>query len=89
MPGSCRPKCQVWMKVTDVWWQYIIIAAVLIFGVYCFWKLVDYRSRAMSRKSDRTAESMYDNYADSHPEQRRYARKRGGEWKDEDRSMTP
>lgn len=38
MLGNCKPECQVWMKVTDVWWQYIIITAVLIFGVYCFWK---------------------------------------------------
>ncbi len=77
------------MKVIDVWWQYIIIAAVLIAGVYGFLVLTGFETRVLTRKTGRTAESMYENYADSNPKQRRYARKRGGEWKDGDSSMTP
>jgi hypothetical protein len=58
-------------------------------GVYCFWVLVGFETRVVSRKTNRTAESMYSNYADSNRKQRRYARKRGGEWKDDEGSETP
>ena len=62
-----------------MWWEYLIGTAVLIFVVYCFLAVVGFRTRLLTRKSDRTAESMYSSYADSTRKQRKYARERGGQ----------
>jgi hypothetical protein len=62
-----------------VWWQYIIIAAVLVLGVYGFLVLIGFETRNLSRRTTRTAEDMYPSYADSPRKQRRYARQHGGE----------
>ena len=49
-----------------MWWvNDIVVPAVLILGVYGFLVLVGFQKRMLTRKTDRTAESMYDNYADS------------------------
>jgi hypothetical protein len=48
-----------------VWWQYLIIAAVLIFGIYGFLQLTGFETRVLTRKTSRTAESMYGSYSDS------------------------
>lgn len=61
----------------------ILIPALLILGLYCFLVLVGFRTRMLTRKTTRTAESMYDSYADSPSKQRRYARDHGGMWKDD------
>jgi hypothetical protein len=66
-----------------MWWQYVIMAVVAIAVVYAFVTLTGFQTRRLTRKTDRTAEDMYDSYADSLGKQRRYARKRGGEWRDE------
>jgi hypothetical protein len=63
-----------------VWWQYIIIAAVLLLGVYGFLVLTGFETRNLSRRTTRTAGDMYPNYADSLRKQRRYARQHGEEW---------
>jgi hypothetical protein len=65
-------------------WADIGIAALLLVGVYCFLQLVGFRSRVITSKSDRRAEDMYDQYADSARAQRRYAKKHGGEWTDDE-----
>lgn len=56
-----------------MWWEYIVIAVVIAFGVYAFMVLVGFETRILTRRTDRTAESMYRNYA--HP--RRKGRRRG------------
>ena len=61
-------------------WLDIGIVALFIVGAYAFLQLVGWRTRGLSRRSKRTAESMYDQYADSPRQQRRYARDRGGSW---------
>lgn len=67
-----------------MWWlDDIVIPAFLIFGVYCFLVLVGFRTRMLTRKTTRTAESMYDSYADSPSKQRKYAIEHGGTWKDD------
>jgi hypothetical protein len=53
-----------------VWWEYVIIAAVLVFGVYAFLTFVGFEKRTLSRRTTRTAESMYRSYADSLRKQR-------------------
>ena len=62
------------------WWMYIVVLAILLFGIYAFLELVGMRTRWMTRRSERTAESLYDSYGDSQRVQRRYARRHGGEW---------
>jgi hypothetical protein len=62
-----------------VWWEYVVIAAVLLFGVYAFLTLTGFETRILSRRTTRTAESMYASYADPLRKQRRYARQHGGE----------
>jgi hypothetical protein len=68
-----------------VWWLYLIVAAVLLFGIYAFLVLAGFETRILSRRTNRTAEGMYPLYADSLRKQRRHARQHGGEWTDEGR----
>jgi hypothetical protein len=76
-------------QAIEVWWEYIIIAAVLIFGVYCFLVLVGFRTRLLSSRTNRTAESMYSSYAGSTRKQRKYAREHGGLRRDDEDSKSP
>ena len=43
-----------------MWWQYIIIVAVIAVGIYGFVVLVRYMTKQMTRKTDRRAEDMYE-----------------------------
>ncbi len=67
--------------VTHTWLD-LGIVALLITGVYCFAVLTGFQTRLMSRRSDRRAEDMYDEYADSPRRQRRFANEHGGTWQD-------
>jgi len=75
--------------VIKVWWIYIVVVVLRAAGIYAFVEVVGFRTRLLTRKSSKTAESMYDNYADSPGKQRRYARERGGEWRDEESGSSP
>jgi hypothetical protein len=59
------------------------IAVLLLIGVYCFLRVVGWRTSIMTRSSIRRAEDLYDQYGDSPRKQRAYARDHGGTWKDE------
>jgi hypothetical protein len=61
-------------------WEYVIVAVILLFGIYAFLVLTGFETRTLSRRTTGTAESMYPSYADSLRKQRRYARQHGGEW---------
>jgi len=63
-------------------WIDVVAAVVLLFGIYAFIELAGFRTRWITRRSERTAESMYGNYADSTRAQRRYAKRHGGTWHD-------
>jgi hypothetical protein len=67
-----------------MWWQYIIIAAVILLGIYGFLVLTRFETWNLSRRTNRTAADTYPSYADSLREQRRYARRHGGEWTSDD-----
>jgi hypothetical protein len=67
-----------------MWWQYIIIAAVILLGIYGFLTFTRFETRNRSRRTTRTAADLYPNYADSLRKQRRYARQHGGEWASDD-----
>jgi type II secretory pathway component PulL len=45
-----------------MWWQYIIIVALLALGIYGFVVLVRYMTEQMTRRTDRRAEDMYDEF---------------------------
>ena len=60
----------------------IVIVALLLFGVYAFLQLAGWRTQALTRRTARTAENMYDQFADPPRRQRRYAREHGGDWRD-------
>ena len=60
-----------------MWWEYIIIAAVLLFGSYAFLTLTGFETRVLSRRTSRTAESMYGSYAGPSRRQRRQRRPAG------------
>ena len=62
-----------------MWWQYIVIAAVILFGIYGFLVLTRFETRKLSRRTSRTAADMYPGYADSPRRQRQYVRQHGGE----------
>ena len=65
-----------------VWWEAVLFFAAVIFAIYAFASIVGFRTRTLTRPTDRTAQDMYDNYADSPRKQRRYARHHGGEGRD-------
>jgi hypothetical protein len=67
-----------------VWWQYIIIAAVLLLGIYGFLVFTRFETWNLSRRTTRTAEDMYPSYTDSLRKQHRYARQHGGQWASDD-----
>jgi len=64
-------------------WLDIAIAALFVAGIYAFVTLVRWRTRDVTRRSSRTADNLYGQYADSPRKQRQYARRRGGSWTDE------
>jgi hypothetical protein len=63
-------------------WIYLIVAAVLGFGIYAFLSVTGVQTRWLSHRSNKTAESMYDNHGDPDRKQHRYARQHGGVWTD-------
>ena len=67
-----------------MWWQYIVIAAVLVLGIYAFLVFTGFETRTLSRRTTRRPEDLYPNYADSLRKQRRSARQHGGEWTSHD-----
>jgi hypothetical protein len=71
-----------------MWWVDIVVPVLLILMVYGFLLMVGVNVKWLTTRSNRTAENVYDQYADSPRKQRRYARKHGGDWKD-DTSSTP
>jgi hypothetical protein len=66
------------------WWETVLFCIAVVFAIYGFVSLVGFRTRLLTRRTDRTAEDMYDTYSGSAREQRKYARQHGGTWRDED-----
>jgi hypothetical protein len=58
--------------VITVWWQYIVIVALLAAGIYGFVVLARYMTRQMTRKTDRRAEDMYDEFSSSRKDKDRW-----------------
>jgi hypothetical protein len=64
------------------WWETTLFLMAVVLAIWGFVSLVGIRTRILTRKSYRTAEDIYPNYADSARKQRRYAHEHGGEWHD-------
>lgn len=64
-------------------WVDIGIAAFLIFGLYACWQVFRVQARLANRRSIRRAEDLYDQYADTPRQQRKYAKEHGGSWVEE------
>jgi hypothetical protein len=60
------------VEVITVWWQDIIIVAVIALGIYGFVVLARYMTQQMTRKTDRTAEEMYDEFDSARKEKDRW-----------------
>jgi hypothetical protein len=60
------------IEVITVWWQYIIIVALLALGIYGFVVLARYMTQQMTRKTDRRAEDMYDEFDSADKEKDRW-----------------
>ena len=50
--------------VIIMWWVDFVVPVLMALGVYSFLTIVGFRTRALTRKTDRTAEDIYDNFAD-------------------------
>jgi hypothetical protein len=70
-------------------WLDIGIVALFLFAVYAFIEMVGWRTRWLSHRTDRTAEDMYQDYADSPRQQQRYARQHGGSWAESSGAQPP
>lgn len=49
--------------VIKMWWVDVVVAVLFLFGIYGFATLVGFNTRRLTRRSDRRAEDMYDQYA--------------------------
>jgi hypothetical protein len=70
------------------WWGYVIFLLVVAVAIWGFISLVQFRTEQVTRKTDRTAQDLYPNYADSLRKQHRFAQEHGGEWRDEGHSAS-
>ena len=68
------------------WWETVLFLMAVAVAIWGFTWLVGFRTRVVTRGTDRTAEDLYSNYADSARKQRRYAREHGGQWHDHEDS---
>jgi hypothetical protein len=65
------------------WWETILFLIAVILAIWGFASMVGFRTSSLTRRTDRTATDMYDQFADSPRKQHRYARDHGGEWHNE------
>ncbi len=71
------------------WWGYILFALAVLLAIKGFLALVGVETRWVTRKTLKTAEDLYPDYADSLRKQGRYAREHGGEWRNQDDGPGP
>ena len=62
------------------WWEALLFFAAVIVAIWGFLIMVGVETRFWTRRTDRTAQDMYGEFADSPRQQHRYARRHGGEW---------
>jgi len=82
-PGSNVIEVQMGIVVIQMPWEAIHFFAAVISAIWGSMSMVGFRTRYLTHRTDRTAEDMYRDYADSPRKRRRYARRHGGEWRNE------
>ena len=55
-----------------MWWQSLIIVALIMVGIYGFVVLVRHMTQQMTRKTDRRAEDVYDEFSSARKEKHRW-----------------
>ena len=55
-----------------MWWQYIVGVLAAAVVISCFVVLVRFMSQQMTRKTDRRAEDMYDEFSSDRKDKDRY-----------------
>jgi hypothetical protein len=60
------------------WWETLLFIAAVLLAIWGFASIVGFRTRTLARRTDRTAENMYDNFADPPDKQRGHVREHGG-----------
>lgn len=63
---------EVIVEVITMWWLYIIIVALLALGICGFVLLVRTMTGQLTRKTDRRAEDMYDEFDSARKEKHRW-----------------
>jgi hypothetical protein len=58
--------------VITVWWQYIVGVLAAVAGIACFVVLVRFMSQQLTRKTERRAEDMYDEFSSDRKDKDRY-----------------
>jgi hypothetical protein len=48
----------------NMWWVDIVVVLLFILGIYGFATLAGFNTRWLTRKTDRRAEDLYDEYGD-------------------------
>lgn len=71
------------------WWGYLLFALAVVLAIKGFLTLVGVETRWFTRKTFKTAEDLYPDYADSVRKQRRHAQEHGGEWRNQDDGPGP
>lgn len=59
------------------WWGTVLFLAAVVLAIWGFMSIVGFRTRTLTRKTDRRAEDLYPNYAGSQRERHRYAHGHG------------
>ena len=60
------------------WWETLLFIAAVLLAIWGFASIVGFRTRTLTRRTDRTAENMYDNFAGAPHKQRGHVREHGG-----------
>jgi hypothetical protein len=59
------------------WWETLLFIAAVLLAIWGFASIVGFRTRTLTRRTDRTAENMYGNFSDPTLKQRKDARDHG------------
>jgi hypothetical protein len=65
------------------WWGTVLFLAAVVLAIWGFLSIVGFRTRTLTRKTDRRAEDLYANYADPGRGRHRYLYAHGV-WRDHD-----
>ena len=59
------------------WWGTVLFLAAVVLAIWGFLSIVGFRTRTLTRKTDRRAEDLYASYDDSQRGQHRYLHRHG------------